>query len=81
MYFNGWMLCMLVNHTMDPVSNVTWVYIVKWILTLKEFMTSQKKLYMVGICSTVEKRAKSMPDTLVETTTFKMLSVQLLNFK
>ena len=30
-------------------------------------MTSQRKLYMVGICSTVEKRAKRMPDIIVET--------------
>ena len=31
-------------------------------------MTSEESLYMVGIHSTVEKRAKRMPDTRVETT-------------
>ena len=31
-------------------------------------MTSQRNLYMVGICSTVEKRAKRTWDTTVETT-------------
>ena len=32
-------------------------------------MTSQRKLDMVGTYSTVQKRAKRMPDTIVETTT------------
>ena len=31
-------------------------------------MTSQRKLSMVGTCSTVEKQAKRMPDPTVETT-------------
>ena len=35
---------------------------------LLQFMTSQRKLYMVGICSTVRKRAKRTSDTIVKTT-------------
>ena len=35
---------------------------------LLQFMTSQRKLYMVGICSTVQKRAKRTLDATVETT-------------
>ena len=31
-------------------------------------MTSQRKPYMVGICSTIQKRAKRIPDNIAETT-------------
>ena len=35
-------------------------------------MTSEESFYMVGTHSTVEKRAKRMPDTTVETTQAKV---------
>ena len=42
-------------------------YISLHFLVLK-LMTSQRKLYMVGIRLTVEKQAKRTPDIIVETT-------------
>ena len=43
-------------------------------------MTSQRKPYMVGIYSTVQKRAKRTPDTIVATTTADFVSHQLVTF-
>ena len=39
--------------------------------SLLQFMTSQRKLYMVGKCSTVRKQAKRTWDTIVEPTRLK----------
>ena len=35
-------------------------------------MTSQRKLDMVGTLSTIQKRAKRMPDITVQTTNFEL---------
>ena len=45
-----------------------WSFLVMTSWLFKKVMTSQRKLYMVWICSTVGKWAKRMPDTIVETT-------------
>ena len=42
-------------------------------------MTSQRKLYMVGICSTEQKRAKRMPDNIVETTINNKDTLEIIN--
>ena len=39
-------------------------------ITFLALMTSEEGFYMVGTHSTVEKRAKRMPDTTVETTLY-----------
>ena len=43
-------------------------YVLKFVLTNVCFMMLQRKLYMVGICLTIRKRAKITLDTTVETT-------------
>ena len=42
-----------------------------------QLMTSQRKLYMVGICSTIPKGAKRTSDTIVESTHLLLLSFSL----
>ena len=44
-------------------------------------MTSQRKVYMVGICSTVRKQAKRMPDNIVETTINNKDTLEIINYE
>ena len=80
-------------HTVEPISKKT-ASISDVIVVQKRFqlrskvhflwvgllMTSQRKPYMVGIYSTVQKRAKRTPDTIVATTTADFVSHQLETF-
>ena len=48
---------------------------------LLQLMMSEESVYMVVIHSTVGKRAKRMPDTTVETTTFSLSVITKKYFK